>query len=869
MSKRISVLLWVCGFTWSLAVRADAVLEAPLGEPVERHLSDAQPLTPWAHDPSLLENEAGDRLETRQVAGEKLETVKLTGVVPPIHFESGVADIPAGYVERLGKVLEGMRDRRNVRLHFVGHADSQPLSDALTKVYGDNSGLSRERAGEVAEFFKLALGLPPEAIAFEWAGDTQPIASNATAAGRAQNRRVEVEVWYDKPVESVRDEEVLVTEDFKRVKVCRVETVCKMRYQEGHERRARVRNLVAPLRYEDETVNVSEDFARQVRQALANLHNKQNVHVRFIGFTDDAPLTGRNANIYGNQLSLSKARAHRVALAVQDALKLPSSIVESDGRGATLPLGSNETAQGRALNRRVEVEFWYDDPLQNLPDEPQLCPADAGDRTVTKVYDPPWGTIQPLELEGGRAVIPPGYTESLRRAMNDVNGRTNVRLQFIGYTANERLDRRTAMVYGDDIGLSAARARRAMDDVTRQMGLADTQAEHEGRGFVQSDDVVNVGFTPGEKSYVRVQVVYDELAPVDDYEGVDITRLTRELHPKSPYELNLMRITVDGEPIDDPGRSSADIQRCTDVALDNAKVELTFDNLESRPRLSVAAHPSTVEFVDDSNGSLAGTPVRFRMYANYAAFIDHAEVRILEQGRSVQSAPLQVLAIDRAGFAEWQPEAGRFPAPVHELQYVLRAYDAKGNFDETAPQPLWMIYRPTDKSEPADESERPAADPAQQADESKQPPDEPAQQADQSEQQAGESEQQGDESVQPADEQQGSETEQVSRSARQTADGDRQLLAAYGESELAIRTSRWAAARSRCAAVVCPRVTPSGLQASRYRWMGSATSQPRRSCRPVRSRLRSRCSTTRAAAQSSCATSSSSARTGSTSVSRT
>jgi len=68
--------------------------------------------------------------------------------------------------------------------------------------------------------------------------------------------------------------------------------------------------------------------------------------------------------------------------------------------------------------------------------------------------------------------------------------------------------------------------------------------------------------------------VYDERLPLDNYEGVDITRLTQELRPKSPYELNVMRITVDGKPIDDPGRSSSDIQRCTDVALDNAKIPL-------------------------------------------------------------------------------------------------------------------------------------------------------------------------------------------------------------------------------------------------------------------------------------------------------
>ena len=70
--------------------------------------------------------------------------------------------------------------------------------------------------------------------------------------------------------------------------------------------------------------------------------------------------------------------------------------------------------------------------------------------------------------------------------MADIADRTNVRLRFIGYTKNERLDRRTAIVYGDDIGLAAARARRAMDTIAEDMKLKPEQAEHEGRGYVQS-----------------------------------------------------------------------------------------------------------------------------------------------------------------------------------------------------------------------------------------------------------------------------------------------------------------------------------------------------------------------------------------------
>ena len=140
----------------------------------------------WAQDPELLATRvrgpAGEAGGARRAASK---TVKLRNVVPPIRFESGVADIPPSYIERLRGVLDGMQHLENVRLHLVGHADDQPLSDALAGIYGDNAGLSRERAGEVAEFIQTALALPPEAISFEWAGDTQPIATNATRRGQS------------------------------------------------------------------------------------------------------------------------------------------------------------------------------------------------------------------------------------------------------------------------------------------------------------------------------------------------------------------------------------------------------------------------------------------------------------------------------------------------------------------------------------------------------------------------------------------------------------------------------------------------------------------------------------------------------------
>ena len=89
---------------------------------------------------------------------------------------------------------------------------------------------------------------------------------------------------------------------------------------------------------------------------------------------------------------------------------------------------------------------------------------------------------------------------------------------------------------------------------------------------------------------------------------------------------------------------------------------------------------------------LWGVPVYFRMYANYAAFIDRAEVRIFAADQSLEAAPLDVVAVDPAGLAEWQPTAEHIAAPMRELKYVLRAYGKNGAFDETKPQPLWLVY---------------------------------------------------------------------------------------------------------------------------------------------------------------------------------
>ena len=113
---------------------ASNVDEAPIGEAVERHLSIDTEYQRWAQDPDDVETILSDEIETRETVEDALETVKLSGLVPDIYFETGVAQIPDSTVVSLGEILERMQDRINVRLHLIGHADSQPLSPRLQAI---------------------------------------------------------------------------------------------------------------------------------------------------------------------------------------------------------------------------------------------------------------------------------------------------------------------------------------------------------------------------------------------------------------------------------------------------------------------------------------------------------------------------------------------------------------------------------------------------------------------------------------------------------------------------------------------------------------------------------------------------------------
>ncbi|MBT10777.1 MAG: hypothetical protein CMI02_01920 [Oceanospirillaceae bacterium] len=101
-----------------------------------------------------------------------------------ITFGSGRNAIASDFYEVLNSVAVVLKEYDKTLVVVAGHTDSDGSASY-------NQSLSEERANAVASYLK-SQGINPVRLEPVGFGETQPIASNASAAGKAQNRRVEI-----------------------------------------------------------------------------------------------------------------------------------------------------------------------------------------------------------------------------------------------------------------------------------------------------------------------------------------------------------------------------------------------------------------------------------------------------------------------------------------------------------------------------------------------------------------------------------------------------------------------------------------------------------------------------------------------------
>jgi outer membrane protein OmpA-like peptidoglycan-associated protein len=105
-------------------------------------------------------------------------------------FAFGSANVRPDQVATIEKVIAILQRYPQSHIEIVGYTDSMGAPEY-------NKMLSSKRAESVADIF-VKQGIPATAIQTRGEGADKPVADNRTAAGRSQNRRVEIYVQ-DKP----------------------------------------------------------------------------------------------------------------------------------------------------------------------------------------------------------------------------------------------------------------------------------------------------------------------------------------------------------------------------------------------------------------------------------------------------------------------------------------------------------------------------------------------------------------------------------------------------------------------------------------------------------------------------------------------
>ena len=137
----------------------------------------------------------------RDIEGAKVERV---GEGIKITFSSGIlfdvdkSHLKGPYKGELAQLSTILNKYEDTNILLAGHTDSTGSDEY-------NLELSRRRAESVANYLATQ-NVNRARFATEGYGKTDPIASNETAEGRAQNRRVEVAIWANEKLKKVAED---------------------------------------------------------------------------------------------------------------------------------------------------------------------------------------------------------------------------------------------------------------------------------------------------------------------------------------------------------------------------------------------------------------------------------------------------------------------------------------------------------------------------------------------------------------------------------------------------------------------------------------------------------------------------------------
>lgn len=113
------------------------------------------------------------------------EPVVIASISGDVAFDLNKATLKPDFYPELDRIITTLNESPETTFEIIGHADSTGEADY-------NQGLSERRAEAVADYFARH-GVESDRFTTSGRGEMDPVASNETKAGRAKNRRVDIQ----------------------------------------------------------------------------------------------------------------------------------------------------------------------------------------------------------------------------------------------------------------------------------------------------------------------------------------------------------------------------------------------------------------------------------------------------------------------------------------------------------------------------------------------------------------------------------------------------------------------------------------------------------------------------------------------------
>jgi len=247
-----------------------------------------------------------------------------------------------------------MKKNPDITLNVIGHTDDVGEEEA-------NIRMGQMRADEF-KLVMIAAGIPAKRLVTDSKGESEPIASNATAAGKALNRRIQL-----KPTAYVSDE--AVREAMERMAKAEGMSAEQLdRYLDHAPDTMEIKPLTQVKREELEKniyvmrkqavyrgtgtkgsvtlTKIGDEAARIVRSILIAYPH---LAIEIIGNTDN---TGNSKdNMITGQYKAERFRETLIGMG------FPVDRIYCNSNGDKKPIADNATPEGRAKNKRFEVEI--------------------------------------------------------------------------------------------------------------------------------------------------------------------------------------------------------------------------------------------------------------------------------------------------------------------------------------------------------------------------------------------------------------------------------------------------------------------------------------------------------------------------------